>query len=110
MRTLTRNKQTAYYQLYQGVTEATDSDGNYTGDKIVKYSEKIGFRANIYQGTDPTVYQPYGDAQEQGCTLYMSQDLGFDTQTLLWINDTKYIVTSVSRNINGIVVRAKMLK
>ena len=110
MRTLTRNRRTAYYQLYEGITEATDSDGNYTGDKTPTYSEETEFRANIYMGTDPTLYQPYGTTDETVCTLYMSKDMGFDEQTILWIDDKKYIVTSVSDNMNGIVVKAKMLK
>lgn len=113
MRVLTRNKQKAYYQLYEGISDATDSDGNYTGEKVVSYGEKTEFKANIYEGTDPTLYQPYGTEDEAICTLYMSKDLGFDNQTVLWIGDTdkaNYIVTSVSNNLNGIVVKAKMLK
>lgn len=110
MRTLTRNKRTAYYQLFESVTEEVDSDGNLTGGKTVNYSEQTSFKANIYMGTDPTLYQPYGNADETVCTLYMDKDMGFDTQTILWINSVRYIVTSVSDNINGVVVKAKMLK
>lgn len=110
MRVISRNRQTAYYQLYQGNTEQTDVNGDYTGDKTPIYSEMTEFRANIYMGTDPTLYQPYGNADETICTLYLSEDHGFDTQTLLWIRGMKYIVTAVSNNLNGITVKAKMLK
>lgn len=110
MRVLTRNKQTIFYQLYEGVSDVLDGDGNLTGDKEVTYSEKTPLRANVYMGNDPTLYQPYGNADETICTLYLDRDHGMDTQTILWIRNIKYIVTSVSNNLNGTTVKAKMLK
>lgn len=110
MRTLTRNQKTAYYQLYLGQTDVLDDNGNITEDKTESYGEMTEFRADIYQGSEPSSYHPYGVVEEDTITLYMDRDLGFDETTLIWFGENKHIVTSVSDNLNGVVVRAKVLK
>lgn len=113
MRVLMRNTQTAYYQLYEGMTDETDSNGYKTGSKIKSYGTKTQFRANIYHSTQDAFYQPYGVQETYDLTIYMETDLGFTEETLLWIGDTEeanYIVSSVAPNMNGIVIRAKVLK
>lgn len=110
MRTLRRNKRTAYYQLYQGLQEQTDKDGNYTGKKTVSYGDKTEFRAYIYQGREEATNQPYGVQTDYSLSMYMSDDLNFNEQTKIWFEDTEYMIVSISNNINGIVIRAKEIK
>lgn len=111
MRVCERNKQTAYYQLYEGKTPKTNSDGKLTGRSTETYGEKTEFRVHIRMGSERTHLEPYGTNDETGLTLYMEKDLGFDTNTVLWIGETdkpNYRVTAVAKNINGIVVKAKL--
>lgn len=47
MRLLDRNKSTFYYALYNGRGMLTDSQGNYTGEPGITYSEPVKVRAYV---------------------------------------------------------------
>lgn len=114
MRVLRRNKQKAYYQLLDSITNQLDRNGVWNGNFDYHYGEKTAFKANIHMGSESAFYEPYGTQTDYGITMYMSEvPEGWNEQTVLWIGETdkaNYIVTSISRNLNGMLVRARELK
>ena len=50
MRNLARNERQMWYALYVGETEQTDSNGDYTGEPVLRYSKPVEFWAVISPG------------------------------------------------------------
>lgn len=111
MRTTHRDKRPVAYARYAGATELTDSDGNYTGEYEVHYTEPVKTLMNVSGGRGQADIALFGLTQTFARTA-TTQDLEtkFDTETVFWIEkdpDTEpfdYRVVAVSRTINQVVI------
>lgn len=118
MKTLKRNHQTLYYSLYQGFTEVVDSDGYYTGEKIVSYSTPVKMRANISTVKGDSTIQLFGNLEDYDRVIVTcNMDCPIDENSILWIEKTPpehdgvmipedydYIVQRVSKSLNLISI------
>lgn len=111
MRTSQRDKRPVAYAFYNGVTELTDDDGNYTGEYDVSYSEPVSALMNVSGGRGQADIALFGLTQTFSRTA-TTQDLDTDwnTEMVFWVEadpDTEpfdYRVVAVSRTINQVVL------
>ena len=111
MRTLKRNKRPVAYAFYDGATELTDSEGNYTGEYTVSYTTPVKTLMNVSGGRGQADIALFGLTQTFARTA-TTEDLEtkFNTETVFWIEtdpDTEpfdYRVVAVSRTINQVVL------
>lgn len=111
MRTLKRNKRPVAYAFYNGVTELVDSDGNYTGEYEVSYTEPESALMNVSGGRGQADIALFGLTQTFARTV-TTEDLEtpFNTETVFWVEtdpETEpldYRVVAVSRTINQVVL------
>lgn len=130
MRTLKRNLKPIYVCLYQGKTEITDSDGNYTGETTSAFSNPILIYANVQKITGRVMAEQYGlDEGYDRVAIFDNVELakidGFNEQSALYIDklptfdendepilndgepENDYIVKSVSTTLNSTLVLCK---
>ena len=99
------------YAFYNGVTELTDTDGNYTGEYAVTYTTPVRALMNVSGGRGQADIALFGLTQTFARTA-TTEDLEtpFNTETVFWIEkdpDTEehdYRVAAVSRTINQVVL------
>jgi hypothetical protein len=111
LRTLQRNKRPIWYALYNGVTEVVDSDGNYTGEQEVSYSEPIEAMMNVSGGRGQAEIELFG-VDNPFTRTAVTDDLTtpFTTNTIWWFEadpETEphnYRCTGVSRTVNQVVI------
>lgn len=105
MRVLEINKRPITYKLLNGETEEVDAKGYKTGRHILTYTEPATIYEN-YNVSDRSEFTPYGIQSRTRVTITLSKDYGWDKQTILSINGEKYIVKSINKSPNGIMVNA----
>lgn len=111
MRTLKRNKRPVAFAFYDGVTELIGTDGNYTGEYEVSYTEPVKTLMNVSGGRGQADIALFGLTQTFARTA-TTEDLAtpFNTETVFWVEndpDTQpfdYRVVAVSRTINQVVL------
>lgn len=112
MRTSQRDKRPVAYAFYNGVTELTDNDGNYTGEYGVSYTTPVKTLMNVSGGRGQADIALFGLTQTFSRTA-TTQDLTtpFDTETVFWVEKDPdanepfdYRVVAVSRTINQVVL------
>lgn len=110
MRSAVINKQTIYYALYTGITDAVDSDGFLTGEKVKTYAEPVEFRINVSPSKGYAKVEPFGietsyDRVMNTCDLTCP----INEETLVWVDKTpqdgphNYRVTRVAPGLKNIV-------
>lgn len=111
MRTLKRNKRPVAFSFYNGVTEQTDGDGNYTGEYVVTYTTPTKTLMNVSGGRGQADIALFGLTDTFARTATTEDlDTNFNTETVFWIEtdpDTEpfdYRVVAVSRTINQVVL------
>lgn len=111
MRTNQRNKRTIFYSLYQGVTDATDSDGFYTGEHPASYGSVQEARMNVSGGRGRAEVELFGVDNPFTHTV-VTDDLKtpFDTETVWWYGvdpvtePHNFRCTGISRTNNQVVI------
>ena len=115
MRTLQRNKRDIWYALYNGVTDAVDDDGNYTGEQVVSYGTPTAARMNVSGGRGQAEIELFGVDNPFTHTA-VTDDLttNFTTDTIWWFGiepgpTAEYVphnfrCTGLSRTINQLVI------
>lgn len=111
MRELERNKQLIYYALYTGKTDAVDTSGYKTGEKVKAYGNPVPFRINVSPARGNADREIFGidlNYNKTMSTADMSCPITEDT--VLWIGTTptesaqpNYVVTRISKSLNDIV-------
>ena len=99
------------YATYYGMQELVDSDGNYTGEYSIEYSQPIKTRMNVSGGRGQSDVALFGLTDNFARTV-VTDDLetDFNTEMVFWIEkdpDTElfdYRVVLVSRTINQVVI------
>lgn len=117
MRTTQRDKRTVAYAFYDGVTELTNSAGEYTGEYQVNYTTPIKKRMNVSGGRGSADVAMFGFDSAYARSI-VTDDLTtpFNTDTVFWIEadpDTEphdYRVVGVSRTINQVVIALAEVK
>lgn len=114
MRTLHRNKRDVWYSLYVGETELTDTDGFYTGETTIEYSEPVKIRANVSPATGQSNLEMFGNLTDYDRVIVTDEvDIPVDENSVLWIDKTptdgehNYIVRRVARSFNGVSIAVR---
>lgn len=114
MRALSRNKQTFYYALYEGVTDELDEYGLYTGAQIPSYSTPVEARMNISPSNGRSALEAFG-INEQYDKVLVTDDISCPiTETsVLWVDipysegtPYNYVVTRIAKSLNSLVIGA----
>lgn len=99
------------YAFYDGMTELTDENGDYTGEYEIHYTQPIKKLMNVSGGRGAADVAMFGLNSSYGRSI-VTDDLetDFNTETVFWIEkdpDTEphdYRVVGVSRTINQVVI------
>ena len=112
MRTVHRDKRPVAYAFYDGVTELTDGDGNYTGEYSVSYTTPVKTLMNVSGGRGQADIALFGLTQTFARTA-TTEDLDtlFSTDMVFWVEKDPdkgephdYRVAAVSRTVNQVVI------
>ena len=109
MRELEINKQTIYYALFTGYTDAVDSNGYKTGEKVKTYSDPTPLRINVSPARGNADREIFGIDLSYTRTMTTDKlDCPIDEDTILWVGrDTSephnYIVVRKAQSLNDIV-------
>lgn len=111
MRTTQRDKRPVAYAFYQGMTELTDADNNYTGEYQLSYTTPVKTLMNVSGGRGQADVSLFGLTDTFARTATTDDlETPFDTSTVFWVEcdpDTdpfNYRVVAVSRTINQVVL------
>ena len=111
MRELEINKQTIYYALLTGYTNAVDSSGYKTGEKTKIYSDPVKYRINVSPARGNAERQTFGiDCNYTHTMSTADLDCPIAEDTVLWVgitpeNDTEpnFTVLRKAKSLNDIV-------
>lgn len=108
MRTLARNRQAFYFANYAGTEKLTNSDGRYTGEKKVVYTDPVQARGNISADKGNASVTQFGTDIQYDAVIVMS-DTQMDENSVLWIGISpdkpyNYKVTRISRSLNSVSI------
>ena len=112
MRTLRRNKQKIYYANYVSKTETVDSNGFYTGEKVITYNTPTEAWVNVSPSRGEASIELFGADLNYTNTIVTDKDLGWDENTILWVGTLSslphnYTVVSVAKSINSVAYAIK---
>lgn len=117
MRLLKRNLRKVYYAMYTGKTAVTDTDGNYTGEYELTYSEPVEIYANIAQARnsvfrvqDSVAREMFGNELTYTKTMIINDvNCPINEQTVLYIDvvpaegvEPDYVVEGIEKSLNYI--------
>lgn len=101
MRLMERNKQTFYYQTYEGETELVDEDGLDTGRTVAKYSDKTECRGTISVASGYAEQQVFGNLEQYDRVIILDdKTVPIDETSRVYIDDKSYIVKRVADSLN----------
>ena len=113
MKALERNKQKIYYANYTGKTKVYDSNGLYTGENEVTYTDPVETRVNVSASRGQAEIELFGTDLNYTNTIATDKDLGIDEHSILWVGKEayqgsvitphNYIVASVAKSLNSFV-------
>ena len=96
MKTLERNKRAFYYAKYQGETMLTDSEGNYTGERGITYSDPVKVKGYISPANGGVNAEVFGTQLAYDKTIILNGiNWPIDENTVLYVDvtpgeDTRY--------------------
>lgn len=85
------NKRTYYYALYAGITEQVDSEGYFTGEKIVSYGNPIKDSANISPARGDAQVNSFGVLEDYDKVIvygktHRTQMPKINEYSILWVD------------------------
>ena len=119
MRTVQRNKRGLWYALYQGETELTDADGNYTGETAVTYSPPVQIRANVSPATGQSDLEMFGNLTDYDRVIVTDEvDIPINENSVLFVDTVPiisaeglsgfdYMVRRVAKSFNSVSIAIK---
>lgn len=124
MRNLLKNTKTILALNYKGKEEIVDTDGNYTGEFIVKYYPAKAVKVSISGARGSSQSEIFGTDIEYDKTLCLSMDdfkrYGFDENTVFFIENKleykdgmplyDYRVSRIADVINEVVIAVKKVR
>lgn len=112
MLSLTQNKQTIYYALYEGMVDRI-KDGLKTGGKDKSYSEPVAFRCNVSPARGVADEEQFGINTDYDRTIVTSvMDCPIQEDSILWVGIStsqayNYRVVRKAESLNSIVYAIK---
>ena len=111
MRELEINKQTIYYALFNGYTDAVDSSGYKTGEKTKTYTTPVAYRINVSPARGNAVREIFGIDCDYTHTMSTADlDCPIAEDSVLWVGITpdnntnpNFIVVRKSKSLNDII-------
>lgn len=111
MRMINRNLHTCYYKLVDTTTQAVDSDGLYTGESTIVYTDPVEFRAVISPATGGASDYIFGNLENYDKILQFDMlDCPITTTSIIIIDDADYIVSRVAESLNHYTVAVKKVE
>lgn len=117
MRSLSRNKKSIWYATYSTQTELVDENGLYTGEVGVGYSAPTEAKVNVSAAKGEARTEMFGTDLNYSKTIVTDNDMGWDENTVLWIDIPalsgssvtayNYKVVSVAKSINSVTYAIK---
>ncbi|MCQ2544311.1 MAG: hypothetical protein MJ126_09125 [Lachnospiraceae bacterium] len=112
MKTLKRNKVKIYYANYSNQVELKDSNGLYTGEYGIGYTDPVEVFVNVSAARGEAKNEMFGTDLNYSKKIVSETDLGWNENTVLWIDrDTtethNYVVVSVAKSINSVTYAIK---
>ena len=121
MRTVQRNKRELWYSLYNGETELTDSNGDYTGETEITYSAPVMIRANVSPATGQSSIEMFGNFTDYDRVLVTDDvDIPINENSVVFlesspvitgnkISNYDYEVRRVARSFNSVSIAIKQV-
>lgn len=110
MKGLNRDKIDITYWLYTGLTEETDADGNYTGEKPPTYSDPVTIKGNVSAARGTTDIELFGINEPYTNTVIVDDvSCPIDENSRLEIKGKPYAVIRVAKSFNHITYAVKLL-
>lgn len=117
MRSLERNKQAIYYANYSSQVEEIDENGLYTGEiTSVQYTPTL-VKVNVSAARGEARTEMFGTDLSYSKTIVTDKDMGWDENTVLWVDipamqgsivtPFNYRVVSVAKSINSVTYAIK---
>ena len=110
MKCLDRNKQPAYYALYQGKENILDEYGNVTGEVKVNYSEPQMVMMNVSASRGDASLDMFGIAINYSKALISSDiTLPIAEDSILWVGKSpagdaphNFVVSAIAKSLNSV--------
>ena len=110
MRNIERNKTLVTYRLYTGLTEATDGDGYYTGEKPQTFGDPVTIRASVSASRGTSDVEMFGiDVPYTNTVIVDDMDCPINEYSQLEIGGEPYAVLRVAKSLNHITYAVKLL-
>lgn len=113
MKALERNKQTIYFANFTGKSAITDTNGLYTGEYELTYSNPVKKEVNVSASRGQAEIDLFGTDLNYTNTIATDTDLGIDEHSILWVGKEayqgsvitphNYIVASIAKSLNSFV-------
>ena len=113
MKALERNKQTIYFANFTGKSIITDTNGLYTGEYELTYSNPVKTKVNVSASRGQAEIDLFGTDLNYTNTIATDIDLGIDEHSILWVGKEayqgsvitphNYIVASIAKSLNSFV-------
>lgn len=113
MKALERNKQTIYFANFTGKSTITDTNGLYTGEYELTYSNPVKTKVNVSASRGQAEIDLFGTDLNYTNTIATDTDLGIDEHSILWVGKEayqgsvitphNYIVASIAKSLNSFV-------
>lgn len=99
MKSLARNNTTYYYALFTSKSRVVDTDGNYTGEYTLSYSNVVRRRDNISASRGYADNEVFGVNLDYQRTISTTDDLAIDEYSAIWIVGEVPLITSQAHTI-----------
>lgn len=119
MRLLDRNRKAFWYCLYNSMGNATDEDGNYTGEQVKSYAEPVKASGRITPNAGESSVENFGVGIEYDKKIILDGvDWPITETTVLFVDKDPgddllqydYTVSAVRPDINYTVVAIKKVR
>lgn len=101
MRSMERNKQTFYYQTYEGEEELLDDEGLDTGRTVPKYSDKVECRGTISVASGYAEQQVFGILEQYDRVIILDdKTIPIDETSRITLDGEAYMVKRVADGLN----------
>lgn len=109
MRALRRNKQKIYYSLLSTNAEIVDDNGLNTGEYENTYTTPASVNVNVSASKGSSYEQLFGTDLNYTKQIVSDKDLGFDENTILWVNKEAVVSSAITPHNYNVVAVAKSL-
>ena len=121
MRCLARNLRSFWIVPFEGETELTDSDGNYTGETAIRYGTPVKAYGNISTATGSVGFEVFGRSEDYDRLIVCDDpNLPITETDVLFVDSPvsykdgvpqyDYFVRRIARSLNSITIAIRRAK